>query len=99
MFLLDDTSVYSRESLCLVCTLQELTPLVILPINVVNTCSRFLNTKLSFAGRVYTLKEQLIMSVLDNHSKSYSVQYANKCLREPDFGTSYTCTVRRKKRN
>lgn len=97
MFLLDDTSIYLRESLCLDCTLQELMPLVTLPINVVNICSRFLNTKLAFAGRVYTLKEQLIMSVLDNHCKSYSVQYANEW--NLTLVQSYTCTVRGKKRN
>lgn len=36
------------------------------------------------------------MFVLENHSKSYSVQYANECLNEPDMVEGYTCIVRRK---
>lgn len=61
-FCSDDMSVYFGESVCLVCTLQELTPLVTFLISFFNqltvTSSKFMRTTGCFAGTVLTSKEE-----------------------------------------
>lgn len=56
-FCSDDMSIYFGESLCLVCTLEELTPLVTFLISFLISeimSSEFMREKKCFAGTVVT---------------------------------------------